>query len=252
MSLFVGGVHGESTLEQSASRLITALGEKGYHDTAIAVLDQLSGNEAVSDAFREKIPLWRANERVASVRKTSDIEQRQQAFERAIGDFKQLLKGDQDPSVAAEAAFQLGMVFLDMGRLSRNQAATVGEGDSEAEQFFLSAVHVFVGPRSGQTALSAIEKELKQVETLISEFRDQRLITSTDRRVLNKLEQSREKLRGRRVQVQLLAAEACSEMAECFEQHSKEMEPEPGGCPAAVPCGISVYTNTFCRTLGTT
>lgn len=80
MSLFVGGVHGESTLEQSASRLITALGEKGYHDTAIAVLDQLSGNEAVSDAFREKIPLWRANERVASVRKTSDIEQRQQAF----------------------------------------------------------------------------------------------------------------------------------------------------------------------------
>ena len=222
MSLFVGGVHGESTLEQSASRLITALGEKGYHDTAIAVLDQLSGNEAVSDAFREKIPLWRANERVASVREASDIEQRQRAYERAISDFKQLLDSDQDPSVAAEAAFQLGMVFLDMGRLLRNRAATVGEGDSEAEQFFLSAVHVFVGPRSGQTALSAIEKELKQVETLISEFRDQRLITSTDRRVLNKLEQSREKLRGRRVQVQLLAAEACSEMAECFEQHSKE------------------------------
>ena len=222
MSLFVGGVHAESTLEQSASRLITALGEKGYHDTAIAVLDQLSGNEAVSDAFREKIPLWRANERVASVREASDIEQRQRAYERAISDFKQLLDSDQDPSVAAEAAFQLGMVFLDMGRLLRNRAATVGEGDSEAEQFFLSAVHVFVGPRSGQTALSAIEKELKQVETLISEFRDQRLITSTDRRVLNQLEQSREKLRGRLVQVRLLAAEACSEMAECFEQHSKE------------------------------
>ena len=222
MSLFVGGVHAESTLEQSASRLITALGEKGYHDTAIAVLDQLLRNEAVSDSFREKIPLWRANERVASGRELLDLEQRQRAFERAISDFKQLLEGDQDPSVAAEAAFQLGMVFLDMGRLLRNQAATVGKDGSKAEQFFLSAVHVFVGPRSGQTALSAIEKELKQVETLISKFRDQRLITSTDRRVLNQLEQSREKLRGRRVQVQLLAAEACSGMAECFEQHSKE------------------------------
>ncbi|MDG1992061.1 MAG: hypothetical protein P8J43_06320, partial [Pirellulales bacterium] len=222
MSLFVGGVHAESMLEQSASRLITALGEKGYHDTAIAVLDQLLRNEAVSDSFREKIPLWRANERVAGVRGTLDIEQRQRAYERAISDFKQLLEGDQNPSVAAESAFQLGMVFLDMGRLSRNQSSTVGKDGSEAQQFFLSAVHVFVGPRSGQTALSAIEKELQQVETVIREFRDQRLITSTDRRLLNQLEQSREKLRGRRVQVQLLAAEACSEMAKCFEQHSKE------------------------------
>ncbi len=221
-SLFVGGVLAESTLEQSASRLIIALGKKGYHDTAIAVLDQLLHNDAVSDSFREKIPLWRANERVAGVRGTSDTGQRQRAYEQAISDFKQLLDGDQNPSVAAEAAFQLGMVFRDMGRLSRNQAATDGKDGSEAQQFFLSAVHVFVGPRSGQTAFSAIEKELQQVETIIREFRDKRLITSTDRRLLNQLEQSREKLRGRRVQVQLLAAEACSEMAECFDQHSKE------------------------------
>ena len=215
-------VPAESMLEQSASRLITALGEKGYHDTAVAVLDQLLHNNAVSDSFREKIPLWRANERVAGVRGTSDTGQRQRAYEQAISDFKQLLEGDQNPSVAAEAAFQLGMVFLDMGRLSRNQVAIVGKDSSEAQQFFLSAVHVFVGPRSGQTALIAIEEELQQVETLIREFRDQRLITSTDRRLLNQLEQSREKLRGRRVQVQLLAAEACSEVAECFEQYSKE------------------------------
>ena len=42
-------VPAESMLEQSASRLITALGEKGYHDTAVAVLDQLLHNNAVSD-----------------------------------------------------------------------------------------------------------------------------------------------------------------------------------------------------------
>mgnify|MGYP003333424750 CR=1 FL=1 len=57
ISLVGGSVQAESMLEQSASRLITALGEKGYHDTAIAVLDQLSRNEAVSDSFRKKIPM---------------------------------------------------------------------------------------------------------------------------------------------------------------------------------------------------
>ena len=112
ISLVGGSVQAESMLEQSASRLITALGEKGYHDTAIAVLDQLSRNEAVSDSFRQKIPLWRANERVAGIRETSDAEQRQRAYERAISDFKHILEGHQDLSVAAEAAFQLGMVFL--------------------------------------------------------------------------------------------------------------------------------------------
>ncbi len=222
ITLFGGSVPAESMLEQSASRLITTLGEKGYHDTAIAVLDQLARDEAVSDSFRGKIPLWRANERVASIRETSDADERKRAYEGAISDFNGILKGHQDLSIAAEAAFQLGMVFLDMGRLSRNQAVAVGKDINKAQQFFVSAVDIFVGPRSGQTALSAIEKELQQVEGFIGEYRDRRLIAPDDRRELNQLEQDRERLRGRRVQVQLLAAEAFSEMAECFQHDSKE------------------------------
>ncbi len=222
ITLVGGSVPAESMLEQSASRLITTLGEKGYHDTAIAVLDQLARDEAVSDSFRGKIPLWRANERVASIRETSDADERKRAYEGAISDFNGILKGHQDLSIAAEAAFQLGMVFLDMGRLSRNQAVAVGKDINKAQQFFVSAVDIFVGPRSGQTALSAIEKELQQVEGFIGEYRDRRLIAPDDRRELNQLEQDRERLRGRRVQVQLLAAEAFSEMAECFQHDSKE------------------------------
>ena len=222
ISLCVGVVRAESMSEQSASRLISALDERAYHDTAIVVLDQLLHSEAVSDSFREKIPLSRANERVAIARRTSDREQKQRAYQAAIDDFKQLLEEDQDLSIASEAAFQLGMVFLDMGRLSENQRISTEKVGSEVEQYFLSAVHVFVGPRSGQTAFSAIEKELQQVEKRIRKYRDQRLVTSTDRHELDRLERSREKLRGRRLQVQLLAAEACSEMAECFEQHSRE------------------------------
>lgn len=222
ISLFVGVVHAESMSEQSASRLITALDKRAFHDTAIIVLDQLLHSEMVSNSFREKIPLSRANERVAIARKTSDREQKQRAYEVAINDFKQLLEEDQDLSIVSEAAFQLGMVFLDMGRLLGNQRIPAEKVSREVGQYFLSAVHVFVGPRSGQTALSAIEKELQQVEERIRRYRDQRLITSTDRHELDRLERSREKLRGRRLQVQLLAAEACSEMAECFEQHSRE------------------------------
>ena len=199
ISLFVGVVHAESMSEQSASRLITALDKRAFHDTAIILLDQLLHSEMVSNSFREKIPLSRANERVAIARKTSDREQKQRAYEVAINDFKQLLEEDQDLSIVSEAAFQLGMVFLDMGRLSGNQRIPAENVSSEVGQYFLSAVHVFVGPRSGQTALSAIEKELQQVEERIRRYRDQRLITSTDRHELDRLERSREKLRGRRL-----------------------------------------------------
>ena len=59
ISLCVGVVRAESMSEQSASRLISALDERAYHDTAIVVLDQLLHSDAVSDSFRKKIPLSR-------------------------------------------------------------------------------------------------------------------------------------------------------------------------------------------------
>ena len=134
ISLCVGVVRAESMSEQSASRLISALDERAYHDTAIVVLDQLLHSDAVSDSFREKIPLSRANERVAIARRTSDREQKQRAYQAAIDDFKQLLEEDQDLSIASEAAFQLGMVFLDMGRLSKDQRISTEKVGSEVEQ----------------------------------------------------------------------------------------------------------------------
>ena len=212
----------ETMVQHSSSRLITALGEKGYHDTAVSVLDKLGQNKSVSNSFRRKIPLLRAIERVASVRKSSDWVQKMRAYGEARKELEYLLEEEQEQSLLADAAFQLGMVFLDTGRLYQNAVSTEYMDLNKAHEFFLLAGGVFVGPRTGPTALKAVEIEIQDVDRLIGAYRKQRLITPDDRRALTQLEQSRETLRGRQMQVQLLAAEAFSEMAECFKQHSKE------------------------------
>ncbi len=211
-------------LEHSSLRLITGLGEKGYHDTSVVVLDKLLKNKAISNSFRMKIPLLRAIERVAGVRESSDWVQRKQAYEEARNDLEHLLEEQQEQSLLADAAFQLGMVFLDTGRLYKNAVTPEYKDSSEAHKFFVLAVETFVGPRSGQTALKAFENEIQVVEDNIHSYRKQRIATSGDRRAITQLEQRREILRGRKMQVQLLAAEAFSEMAECFEQNSEEWE----------------------------
>jgi|GEM_PF-1923973 hypothetical protein len=215
-------IFAETMVEHSSSRLITALGEKGYHDTAVSVLDKLVQNKAVSNAFHRKIPLLRAIERVASVRKSSDWVQRIRAFEEAREELECLLEEQQEHSLLADAAFQLGMVFLDTGRLYQNSVSAKYRDLSKAHEFFILANEVFVGPRTGQTALNAVENEIQDVDKLIRAYRNQRLMTPGDRRALTQLEQSRETLRGRQMQIQLLAAETFSEMAECFKQHSEE------------------------------
>ena len=217
-------ISAETMLEYSSLRLITGLGEKGYHDTSVVVLDKLRENKAISNSFRMRIPLLRAIERVAGVRESSDWVRRKQAYDEARNDLEHLLEEQQEQSLLADAAFQLGMVSLDTGRLYKNAVTPEYKNSSEAHKFFVLAVEVFVGPRSGQTALKAFENEIQVVEDNIHSYRKQRIATSGDRRAITQLEQRREILRGRKMQVQLLAAEAFSEMAECFEQNSEEWE----------------------------
>ena len=212
----------ETMVQHSSSRLITALGEKGYHDTAVSVLDKLGQNKSVSNSYRRKIPLLRAIERVASVQKSSDWVQKLRAYGEARKELECLLEEQQEQSLLVDAAFQLGMVFLDTGRLYQNVVSTEYKDLSKAHEFFILAGDVFVGPRAGPTALKAVEIEIQDVDKLIRVYRKQKLMTPDDRRALTQLEQSRETLRGRQMQVQLLAAEAFSEMAECFKQHSEE------------------------------
>ncbi len=215
-------ISAETIVQHSSSRLITALSEKGYHDTAVSVLDKIGQNKSVSNSFRRKIPFLRAIERVASVRKSSDWVQKMRAYEEARKELEFLLEEQQEQSLLADVAFQLGMVFLDTGRLYQNAVSAEYKDLSKAHEFFILAGDVFVGPRVGPTALQAVEVEIQDVDKLIRVYRKQRSMTPDDRRTLTQLEQSRETLRGRQMQVQLLAAEAFSEMAECFKQYSKE------------------------------
>ena len=212
----------ETLPEQTSRRLLAALSEQGYHDTALTLLDRLADDHNLTVAFREAIPLRRAAEQIALVRFDPDLEKRQRVYAEARREIDQLLSGQPESSLAAEAALQRGVLLLEQGRLAR--LTTVSQPANEAAMLFSRAVTVLVGPDSAVTAQAAFRREQEAVERELAGYRGRRIVRREERLVRDRLENQREQLRGRAVQVLLLAAEASAERARCFQTGSDDWE----------------------------
>ncbi len=210
----------ETVPEQAARRLLAALSERGYHDTALALLDRLTEDLDLSADFRETLPLRRAAEQIALVRFDPDLEKRQRVYEEARRELDQMLSGRPGPALLAEAALQRGVLFLEQGRLAR-LTATVQPAD-EAASLFSRAIAALVGPDEAVTAQLAFRQEQEVVERDLAGYRGRRLGRREERLTRDRLEERREQLRGRALQVHLLAAEASAERARCFPPGSAD------------------------------
>lgn len=208
----------ESVPEQASRRLLEALAERGYHDTAILVLDRLTNEPVLSAAFRDSLPLRRAAEQIALIRHDPDLDKRQQVYAAARGEIEGLLAGQADASLTAEAALQRGVLLLEQGRLARLAAGEAGGG--EAADLFRQAGVALIGPSAAITAKQAFAEVQQQIEQELAAYRQRRVVRLAERRVRDRLEEHREQVRGRALQVLLLAAEACAERAWCFPQQS--------------------------------
>ncbi len=209
----------ETLSDQTARRLLEAVAGRGYHDTALLILDRLAADPNLSPEFRRMLPLRRAASLVASVRFDPDQAKRQQVYAAARGEIERLLVAADDPAVASEATLQRGLLLLEQGRLRREQAADDPAGAAVAADLFAKAADAFVaagtGPAGG-SARAAVERELAAVNSRLAEYRARRVLPRADRRACDALEEQRERLRGRLVQLDLLAAEAIAEQAQCF------------------------------------
>lgn len=204
--------------DQTSRRLLEVVAERGYHETALLILDRLAADPELSAEFRRTIPLRRAAALVASVRFDPDLAKRRQTYADAAAEIDRLLATGDDPAVVAEAAMQRGLLLLEQGRLRRLTDDSAGA--AAAAKLFGKAAAAFVagadaGPASG-SARAATERELAAVDARLMEYRKRRVLPREDRRACDALEAERERLRGRLVQLDLLAAEATAEQARCF------------------------------------
>lgn len=208
------GAEPESVPERTARQLLDAVAERGYHDTALLILDRLAADSELSEEFRLTIPLRRAAALIAAVRREPDPAKRQAVYTTAGEEIDRLLAAGNAPAVVAEAALQRGLLLLEQGRL---QAATE---PAAAADLFGRAVAAFVAPAGagpvGGSARVAAERELAEVNGRLAAYRKQRVLSRQDRQACEDLEEQRELLRGRLIQLELLAAEATAERARCF------------------------------------
>lgn len=210
----------ETLSEQTSRRLLAKLSERGYHDTALALLDRLAEDPDLTAAFREMLPLRRVAEKIALVRFDPDFEKRQRIYAEARREIDQLLSRQPESTLAAEAALQRGVLLLEEGRLARLVAVSQPAGRAAA--LFSDAVEALVGPGVAVTAQSAFQREQESVEKKLASYRGRRIVGREEQMVRDRLEERRKELRGRAVQVYLLAAEAGAERARCFKTGSAD------------------------------
>lgn len=219
------GAEPETISDQTARRLLDAVAERGYHDTSLLILDRLDEDQDLSEEFRRLIPLRRAAALVASVRFDPDQTKRQQVYAEARTEIDRLLSGSDDSGVISEAALQRGLLLMEQGRLQREQATDNPDGIAAAAELFAKAVSALVGTAgaglAGGSARVAVERELVELNGRLTEYWNRQVLPRADRLACDRLEEKRERLRGRLVQLDLLAAEATAEQARCFPAGSE-------------------------------
>jgi hypothetical protein len=219
------GAEPETIPDQTARRLLEAVAERGYHDTSLLILDQLDDDQDLTEEFRRLIPLRRAAALVASVRLDPDQTKRQQVYADARTEIDRLLSSSNDSGVISEAALQRGLLLMEQGRLRREQASAAPDGIAAAAELFAEAVPALVGAAgagpTGGSARVAIERELAEVNGRLAEYWNRQVLPRAERLACDRLEEKRERLRGRLVQLDLLAAEATAEQARCFPAGSE-------------------------------
>jgi len=211
------GAEPESVPERTARQLLEAVANRGYHDTALLILDRLAADSELSEEFRLTIPLRRAAALIAAVRREPDPAKRQAVYTAAGEEIDRLLAVGNAPGVVAEAALQRGLLLMEQGRLQRLPEAA---DSTAAADLFGRAVAAFVAPADagpvGGSARVAAERELAEVDGRLAGYRKRRVLPRQDRQACEDLEEQRERLRGRLSQLELLAAEATAERARCF------------------------------------
>jgi len=109
------------------ARFLESLRTRGWHELALEYLEKSASNEAITEAFRARIPYERAVTRLDEAKSVSDPVERERGVARARTDLENYLKSTSDPALAAEGNSQLAEALASQGRIAQSQADKLGD-----------------------------------------------------------------------------------------------------------------------------
>ena len=245
------GKASRGVVEITTNRLLDALEEKRMHDMVLVVLDRAAADVAISDGFRRAMVLRRAVALGALARRESPGAKRVTLLEEASQQIDAFLATSPTGDDSIAAFTQKGNLFVERGRLKLAQAKRPGEESArlmqEALPLFDGAISALEAPPrepdagipAPTNAEDAVLKTLREVDGRLGQLKGdgkekgtddgggkkpRRPVKklSSDLKLVEKLEERQDDLRGQLLQTRLLAANAYYEKSKALPPGSAE------------------------------
>ena len=247
-----GGAVGPGNAEIATRRLLDALTEKRLHDVVLAVLDRVASDPGVSAELRQSLPLRRADALTGLARREPPGTRRAAMLEQAAQEVDRCLAAGPTGDEAITAYTQKGNLLVERGRIKLAQAKRPGEDApklmAEAIPLFDAAIAALEAPPRDPaaevppptTAEDAVLASLREVDARLAQLKNAgkekegdepsggkksrrpAKKPATDVKLMEKLEDRQDELRGELLQTRLLVGNAYFEKSKALPPGSAE------------------------------
>ena len=247
-----GGAAGPGNAEIATRRLLDALTEKRMHDVVLAVLDRVANDPGASAELRQSLSLRRADALTGLARREPPGARRSAMLEQAAQEIDRCLAAAPTGDEAIAAYTQKGNLLVERGRIKLAQAKRPGEDGpklmAEAIPLFDAAIAALEAPPRDPgaevppptNAEDAVLASLRDVDARLAQLKNAGKEKegdeptggkkarrtpkkpATDVKLMEKLEDRQDELRGELLQTRLLVGNAYFEKSKALAPGSAE------------------------------
>ena len=247
-----GGAAGPGNAEIATRRLLDALTEKRMHDVVLAVLDRVANDPGASAELRQSLSLRRADALTGLARREPPGARRSAMLEQAAQEIDRCLAAGPTGDEAIAAYTQKGNLLVERGRIKLAQAKRPGEDGpklmAEAIPLFDAAIAALEAPPRDPAAEvppptnaeDAVLASLRDVDARLAQLKNAGKAKegdeptggkkarrtpkkpATDVKLMEKLEDRQDELRGELLQTRLLVGNAYFEKSKALAPGSAE------------------------------
>jgi hypothetical protein len=247
-----GGASGPGNAEIATRRLLDALTEKRMHDVVLAVLDRVANDPGASAELRQSLSLRRADALTGLARREPPGARRSAMLEQAAQEIDRCLAATPTGDEAIAAYTQKGNLLVERGRIKLAQAKRPGEDGpklmAEAIPLFDAAIAALEAPPRDPgvevppptNAEDAVLASLRDVDARLAQLKNAGKEKegdeptggkkarrtpkkpATDVKLMEKLEDRQDELRGQLLQTRLLIGNAYFEKSKALAPGSAE------------------------------
>lgn len=227
-----------SVSDQATLSLLRALDEQEMPDVVLWILDSVAKEKEAGKTLQQEVAFRRATALVGVSQSEGDAEKRVQLLDNAEQALDSFLADDPPLRLRIEALMQKGGLLVARGRVNLEKAKRPGADASSLRSasvpFFDKAISALQGKMAGKkepitdisnaedAVLKALREADAELKAVAAEKEKPGSLGRSGSRSITRMEEDREELRGKLLQVRLLVADALFDKSQAFLPDSKE------------------------------